>query len=167
MGQDTDVAAGTGELRVEDDLILTNLNVADRWEAIDELASLLLEKGYVRDTYLERVKEREREFPTGLPTEPVGVAIPHAEVEHCIKPAIAVAILANPISWIEMATNDSVLDVQVVLALAITEPDRQVKFLQRAMDFFTGGENLTQLVSLQAQGSEAIRRLLSEGLVDG
>lgn len=166
MGQDTEVAARAGELRVEDDLILTNLGVADRWQAIDELASLLLEKGYVRDTYLERVKEREREFPTGLPTEPVGVAIPHAEVEHCIKPAIAVAILTEPIPWIEMATNDSVLDVQVVLALAITEPDKQVKFLQRAMDFFTGGENLTQLVSLQAQGSEAIRRLLSEGLID-
>jgi galactitol PTS system EIIA component len=151
-------------LAIESDLIETDMEVSDRWEAIDRLAALLRAKGYVRETFCEKVKEREREFPTALPTSPVSVAIPHTSVEHCVRPAIAVGVLKRPIPWIEMATIDHVLDAQVVLLLSITEPEKQVRFLQRVVDFFTSADNLTRL--LMHEGVENVRHILVEGVGD-
>ena len=156
--------AGDSRLAIESDLIETDTEVADRWEAIDRLAALLRAKGYVRETFCEKVIEREKEFPTALPTNPVAVAIPHTHVEHCILPAIAVGILRHPIPWVEMATLDHVLDAQVVLLLSITEPQKQVRFLQRVVDFFTSVDNLTNL--LKHDDIESVKKLLIEGLGD-
>ena len=151
-------------LAIESDLIETDMEVGNCWEAIDRLAALLRAKGYVRETYCEKVIEREKEFPTALPTSPVAVAIPHTHAEHCIRPAIAVGILKQPIPWIEMATLDHVLDAQVVLLLSITEPEKQVRFLQQVVDFFTSADNLTRL--LRHDDVESVKKLLTEGLGD-
>ena len=40
-------------------------------------ADELYKTGYVKESYGASVAERERDFPTGLPTEPYGIAIPH------------------------------------------------------------------------------------------
>jgi PTS system galactitol-specific IIA component len=149
-------------LKIESDLILTDLVVTDRWEAIDRLSELLLKKGYVTDQYAAKTKEREEGFPTALPTEPVGVAIPHTWAEFCIEPAVAVAILKEPIPWIEMGTKDKLRDVQIVLALSITQPEKQVHFLKTIIDFFVKPENIENL--LNNNGVVTIQKVLAEGL---
>ncbi len=151
-------------LAIETDLIVTGMEAKDRWEAITALAAILKAKDYVRETFCDKVMEREREFPTALPTSPVAVAIPHTWVEHCIRPAVAVGILKRPIPWIEMATLDHVLDAQVVLLLSITEPEKQVRFLQKVVDFFTSADNLTTLLTYREV--ESVKKLLEEGLGD-
>ena len=153
----------TPSMTIEDDLILCDLEVADCWEAIDRLSTLLLTKGYVRESFPEKVKERERGFPTALPTKPVAVAIPHTWAEHCLQPAIAVGILRTTIPWIEMGTTDRQQEVQIVLLLSITEPEAQVHFLRKVIDFFVLPENIQKLI--QSDGVSTIRRALKEGLI--
>jgi PTS system galactitol-specific IIA component len=149
-------------LKIEPDLILTDLSVADRWEAIDRLSELLVGKGYVTDQYAAKTKEREEGFPTALPTEPVGVAIPHTWAEFCNEPAVAVAILSEPIPWIEMGTKDKLRDVQIVLALSITQPEKQVHFLKVIIDYFVKPENIKNL--LDNNGVKDIQERLVKGL---
>lgn len=153
----------TPAMIIEDDLILADLEVADRWEAIDRLAALLLEKGYVRESFAEKTKERERGFPTALPTQPVAVAIPHTWAEHCLTPAIAVGILRHTIPWIEMGTNDRTQQVQIVLLLSITEPEAQVHFLRKVIDFFVQPQNIEKLV--HSESVSTVSRALQEGLL--
>jgi PTS system galactitol-specific IIA component len=150
------------ELKIEADLILTDLHVVDRWEAIDTLSELLLKKGYVTDEFAEKSKERERGFPTALPTKPTAVAIPHTWAEYCIDPAIAVGILDEPIPWIEMGTKDRLQDVQIVLLLSITEPKKQVHFLRTVIDYFVVEENIQNL--LASNGVIEIQEMLVKGL---
>jgi len=156
------VSTNDAKLNLTNDLIMTDLDVADKWGAIDKLSELLLAKGYVRDEYAAKVKEREDGFPTALPTTPFAVAIPHTWVEHCIEPAVAVGILRNPVKWLEMGSNDKELDVQIVLLLSITQPEAQVHFLRQLIDFFTVAENLEKLIN--NTGVDSVREILKSGL---
>jgi len=76
-------------------LILSNLAAASKEEVIDRLASLLQQRGCVGPEFRQKVWERERLGNTSL----LGVAIPHAEPAQTIRPAVAIAQLAQPLEW--------------------------------------------------------------------
>ncbi len=94
------------ESLIPQEFVLVGLDASDKSEAIQLLANLFLHEGYVKDTYIDAVLTREKEFPTGLRTMDVHVAIPHCDVGHCLKPGIAVGILLAPAQFIEMAKFD-------------------------------------------------------------
>jgi PTS system galactitol-specific IIA component len=121
---------------VHPDLVMVGLEAKDKEEVVRTLANLLLEKGYVKESYADAVLAREKLFPTGLPTQDVHVAIPHTDVEHCIKPAIAIAVLKQPVEFFEMATLDKVVHPEIVFLLSIVRPKDQVEWLQRLVTLF-------------------------------
>lgn len=52
---------------------------------------------------LPAIKQREKLYPTALPTHPYVVALPHTDTEHVIRPFICVTRLYHEITWHEMA----------------------------------------------------------------
>jgi PTS system galactitol-specific IIA component len=77
---------------------------------------------------------RELTFPTGLPTLPFAVAIPHADPDHVNSSAVAVGCLRSPVKFSQMGTDGSAqLDVHVVFLLAIKEREKQVGIIQQLM----------------------------------
>jgi 5'-methylthioadenosine phosphorylase len=82
----------------------------------------------------EAVLAREAEFPTGLPTEPIGVAIPHADVEHVVTTTVALATLARPVVFHQMGGEDhDTVAVSIIVMLAVAEPKAQVAYLSRVI----------------------------------
>ena len=130
---------------IPSEFVLTGLEASDKSEAIHALATLFINKGYVKDSFVDAVLLREEKFPTGLRTLDVHVAIPHCDIEHCIKPGIAVSVLSSPVRFTEMATNDQFVDVEIIFLLAITEPDQQVVWLARLVTLFQTKGFLTML----------------------
>ncbi|WP_051330869.1 sigma 54-interacting transcriptional regulator [Aneurinibacillus terranovensis] len=65
-------------------------------EIIEKLGALLIEQGYVKDTFLQKVWEREELGPTYINDM---FAIPHADLSQTLKPAIAIAKLHYPVKW--------------------------------------------------------------------
>lgn len=67
---------------IQEEYILTNLHAADKWEALDQLATFLYQSHDCRNMPLAELKrsvmEREREISTGIGD---GLAIPHAIIE--------------------------------------------------------------------------------------
>jgi PTS system galactitol-specific IIA component len=118
------------------DLVVLGLEAKDSTEAIQKLASLLHFKGYVKDSYVNAVLEREKKFPTGLIFEDGQIALPHTDAEHCINPAIAVGILKQPVDFFEMATLDSVVHTDLIFLLSIKVPEDQVEWLARLVNLF-------------------------------
>ncbi|MDA1372777.1 MAG: PTS sugar transporter subunit IIA [Proteobacteria bacterium] len=112
-------------------MVLFGLEASDKAEGVRSLAALFVEKEYVKDTYADAVLQREEVFPTGLRMVDLHVAIPHCNVEHCIKAGIAVSVLSSPVKFVEMATNNQVVDTEIVFLLAIPEPKQQVFWLSR------------------------------------
>lgn len=100
-------------------------------EAIRSLTGLLVETGHVSPAFAEDVWARERTYPTGLPTQPMAVALPHADPDHINRSGIAVGMLAKPVPFGQMGTDGSiVLRVGIVFLLAIKEREKQVQLLQ-------------------------------------
>ena len=66
---------------IDKNLIVKGGSFQNYEEAIKFGGRLLYENGYVDSGYTDSVLEREAQFPTGLPTQGVPMAIPHTGSE--------------------------------------------------------------------------------------
>ncbi len=113
----------------KEDLIEIGLEVENQQEIINHLGGILFNKGYVDNSFCEAVIEREKEFATGLPVEPFGVAIPHTDANHVKNSAVAIGILAHPIPFGVMG-GEGEIDVEIVFLMAIKDCVSQIAMLQ-------------------------------------
>ncbi|MEE9513853.1 MAG: PTS sugar transporter subunit IIA [Anaerolineales bacterium] len=131
---------------VNEDLIIKPLEASSSEDAIRILGARLFESGYVRDTYVDAVLEREKVFATGLPTPEIQVAIPHTDIEHVIRPAIAVGVLQDTVEFVEMGNPDGIVNVSIVCMLAVNQSDSLVSLLQNLVGIFQDPAVLHQIV---------------------
>lgn len=146
--------------------IISRLNVtADSQEALfDLLSDQLLKEDYVYPTYREAIKNRESEFPTGLITTSVGVAIPHTDPVHVKKNAIVIVTLANPIRFHEMGGGEGdFVNVECVFAILLNNSDKQMKLLMDFMNIFRNREDMYCLRNVQSteEAARILRRYIS------
>jgi len=136
-----------GSILFDSDMVVVGQPFPDPEAVIADLAGRLAARGCVGPGFLEAVKDRETRFPTGLPTQPVGVAIPHTDPEYCLRPGLAVAVLPQPVPWRAMGTEQDLVDVRVVFLLALPA-QKHVNFLSQLVQLFQSPDALTQLISL-------------------
>lgn len=103
----------------------------DKNELLSKMSSVLIAEGFVEKSYQKAVIAREEEFPTGLPTKGISVAIPHTDSIHVKHEGLLVGVLEQPISFEVMASHHDYVDVEIVFMLAIKEPNNQVVMLQK------------------------------------
>lgn len=117
------------------DLIFTDLDVKTSDDVFETIGGVLTEKGYTKDTYVQALKDREKEYPTGLNIDGVGVAIPHTPVDFVNQSATAIGVLKNPVTFIEMGMDDDEVPVRLVFMLAVVDPNAHI-------------DELTQIVAI-------------------
>jgi galactitol PTS system EIIA component len=127
---DGDVGAPGAEPRVVAALSLVRPPLSSAAEVLQAVAALALEHGFVAPSFGDALVAREASHPTGLPT-PVPVAIPHTDVEHVVRPALAAVLLDPPVPFGEMGGVGEDVDVRLVVVLMVTDPSRQVGLLSR------------------------------------
>ncbi len=118
---------------LSEDLILVGEKAASPKEVLNKLAGLLGERGYVKDSFLQALLDREEAYPTGLQTSVTGVAIPHTDTAHVVKPALAIATLDSPVSFRAMDNPQKEIPVELIIVMAIKEPAMQLEALQKIM----------------------------------
>lgn len=111
-------------------LSLVRPPVSTATDVLEAVAALALERGFVRPSFTQALVDRERDHPTGLPT-PVPVAIPHADTEHVLRPALAAVLLDPPVPFGEMGGAGGDVAVRLAVVLMVTDPARQVGLLSR------------------------------------
>lgn len=128
-------------------------------DIVQQLARPLVEDGHVVGDFAEHVLAREAEFPTGLPTEPVGVAIPHTDHRHVRHNAFALGILPQAVAFADMGGEPEPVAVRVVFLLALGESNKQLNVLGWIMELIQDGEFMQSLLSLS---SAEIHQTISE-----
>jgi len=123
-------------------LIILDLNCKTSEEVIRQLGQIIEDRALVKAGFVQSILDREKEYPTGLPTGGVAVAIPHTNANYVLKSAIITAILANPVPFCNMADPDESLPIRIVFMLAIKEPAFQVVWLKQLMEFLRKPEQL-------------------------
>lgn len=130
-------------------------------EVIRHLFEKLYSFRYVKESYLEAVLDREKVYPTGLPLAKMCVAIPHTDSEHVLKPSVAISILDKPITFSMMGSPNTKIEVEIVLMLAISNPQNQILMLQRLMDVFQN-EQLMEAIKNAKQEEEVVNLLINQ-----
>jgi PTS system galactitol-specific IIA component len=134
------MSAAVGGLRITEDLMFLDpvLPAGTGGDAAPEDVLLLLGRaveaaGCVRPGYDRALVERERQYPTGLPTVPQPVAVAHTDVAWVIRSAVALARLREPVMFRNMAQPEQRLPVRIVLLLAIESGGAHTDALARAV----------------------------------
>lgn len=132
---------------IDEKLVLVDSTAKTDMEILDELSELLFREGYIKESYKQAVKDREKSFPTGLAIEEdFGIAIPHADREHVNKIGMACATLKNPVKFRHMGgTDKDIVEVSLVCMLAIDDSQKHMETLAKLMDLFSDHEKLEKI----------------------
>lgn len=115
---------------------------AKDWEeAIRLCGKALVEKGYVDQTFVDGCVEREKEYPTGLPSA-IPVAIPHVQSDGIRENSICILRLKNPVIFYRMDSCDEYIKIEMVFNLAIKNTNEHLEYLQKLMGFVMDKEKL-------------------------
>ncbi|MDQ0430749.1 PTS system galactitol-specific IIA component [Planomicrobium stackebrandtii] len=140
-------------MRIEEELAIIELEADSKEQVLQLLGSRLIDQGYVKEGFIESILKREVAYPTGLPTEPFGVAIPHTDGDMVHRSTVAFASLKKPVQFLMMGTDDKLVDVQLIFMLALKSPDDQLEMLQKLMGLIQDPEMVSKLVRIESVGA--------------
>jgi len=143
-------------------VVKANLKAGSSEEVIKMLGNLLLSEGYVKETYVDAVLERERILPTGLIIDGINVAIPHTDSTHVNETMISLATLNKIVKFNSMTDPEKEVDVNIVFLLAVKDPKEQVNALRKLMAIFKNKEILTNMKN--AKDSQHLTHILTTSL---
>ena len=90
-----------------------------RDDVLREMADYLVKRGAVKDSYGDAVIQRENTYPTGIPAEPIAVAIPHSDRNLVLNTTILVAKLVQNAELIQkIAGAGSAEEIQTLVSAA-------------------------------------------------
>lgn len=145
------------------DLIFFDIDADDSTTLLKQMSKKLVEKGYVKNSFVQAVIEREKKYPTGLPTLGVRVALPHTDSKHVIKSRIAIANLKKPVVFKEMGNGIRNVSVELVFMLAIHHPKEQIEVLKKLMNIFSKYEVLLSIK--EAKDASEVINILEKQII--
>ena len=122
--------------QLREDLILMNMDCSNSNDVFDQLGGTLVKKGFCKESYVDALKTRERDYPTGVDMEGVCFAMPHTDRTHVNEMAIAVGIPKEDVSFMHMGTTDQEVKARLILMLAVTDPNAHIDTLQCLIGLF-------------------------------
>jgi len=126
--------------------LFVRLDAADKIDLLTKMGSHLLEQGYVKNSFVTAISEREMRYPTGLSGHGFGIAWPHVDSAHIIRPGIAVASLRQSVPFQMMGSPEETVDVRLVFMLLIKNPDEQVLWLRPLLELVKDQDLMQTLV---------------------
>lgn len=133
----------------DENLVINNLDVNSKEEALEYLSKILINNNIVKKEYLSKILEREVEYPTGLELGNINVAIPHTDSVYVNKGKILFAVLKNPIKFKKMDNPDVDIEVSIILMLAVSEPKAQIEILQKIFSFIQNQKLLLDIIKIK------------------
>jgi len=135
------------DLLCENVLVFRDLEFSTSTEVLNFLSSKLYERGYVKKEYQIAIIEREKIYPTGLPSRDIKVAIPHATHTLVNKAALSVGILKTPVEFRSMGDSNIKLNVQIIIMLALKEPHGHIEMLKKIVKLIKNPEILKSIIN--------------------
>lgn len=132
---------------LDKELCLFQLEVKNQAELFKIMSEQLVKNGCVKDSFLEGIINREKEFPTALEINQIGFAIPHTDSIHVNNSQICFASLKEPLVFYDMTNKEREIPVSLVFMLAMSQPHEQIDTLQNLVNLFQNQERVQELLS--------------------
>ncbi|ATO51183.1 MULTISPECIES: PTS sugar transporter subunit IIA [Brevibacillus] len=112
---------------------------------LEIMAKSLWSKGFVHESYVNAVKDREKHYPTGLELADVHVAIPHTDACHVKQQTIALGVVKQGTKFHCMADASKTISVKLIIMLAIEKSEAHLEMLEEIMTFIQDASRLEAL----------------------
>lgn len=145
---------------LDENLILLNIESSNSSDVLEFMGNKFINNGYCKDSFINALKEREEEYPTGINIDGLGVAMPHTNVNHVNKSTVGIGVLKKPIKFIHMGTDDEEVDVRVIFMLAVKDPNAHLEKIQTILTVIQD-KNILEKIIL-AKNKEEIISLIKE-----
>jgi galactitol PTS system EIIA component len=149
-------------LVIDENIIARKLRFDNSTDVIKEMGTRLTKAGLVNDQFINAVINREKEYPTGLPTK-IPVSLCHTDPQYVLKSFLTLATLEKPIAFHEMGNPTVVQNVKIVFVLGVKEKKEQVSVLKNIMNLLHN-ENLLKSICDSKSTSE-IKEILIENII--
>ena len=106
---------------IKKDCIIGKIDVSSKEEALEIMAKKLFTLGYVKESFVRAIQDREVNYPSGLPMEDLKIAIPHTDAEHVNQSVICFARLTNPVEFSVMGEPSIKIPVKLISMFALKE----------------------------------------------
>lgn len=130
-------------------------------KVFEKVAAHLQALGFVNEGYLKGITTREKQFPTGLITQHLNIALPHSDPEYIEKPFVYIARLKNEVKVKQMGDSQE-MGVKNLFFLGIKDPKGQVGLLQAFMELFMKEEFVTAF--MQEEDKMKIYQLFTQNI---
>lgn len=151
----------TDDILIRRELIRYHSRQASVEGIFREAFETLLEKGYVKETYLDALIARERAHPTALALENINIAIPHADPAHVKKGGIMTVSLEEPVVFHHML-DGSAVEVEYVFFLILTNGNSHLEALSRLMAMMQKKEAVERIRNCRSE--EALYEALTDSI---
>lgn len=135
----------------KESLIFSELVMSSREDVLDYMSNKLKDEGYVTKHFIDGVKSREKEFPTGLKLGYIGCAIPHSEKEFVNKPAVSICVLKDEVLFKNMENPYEDISVKIVFMLAINNSEQQLSILQEVIGLIQSEETINKIIKAKSE----------------
>ncbi len=143
---------------VLDNISSLHFNDELTWQQLlTKMSSEAIQKGWAKSGFTEAIIERESKFATGLHAS-IDIAIPHADAEWTVEPAMVTAVLDKPVAFNPMGGEGDLVQAQFVFMLVIPDANAHIDFLQ-AIAGFIENEDLMKNLSESKDISQLISYL--------
>jgi len=141
-----------------DKVVLLDAAMPDKETALATVADQLLASGAVKESYKPALLQREIDFPTGLATESIGIAMPHTDAEHVNYDQIGVMRLAEPVTFQQMGDGQEI-QAKFIFMLALKEAHAQLDMLQKLVALIQDADKMAALA--QAADADGVIAILA------
>ncbi|MDC7227277.1 MAG: PTS sugar transporter subunit IIA [Spirochaetales bacterium] len=153
-------------MKIEDilktDCILCNVDASDKETALKIMAEKLYSLGYVKESYIQAIQDREANYPSGLPMEDLKIAIPHTDADHVNQSIICFARLPENVEFSVMGAPEEKIPVRLISMFALKEKKKIGDLLETLITTYQDNEVLKAL--LDAENETQIYNILHENV---
>ncbi len=142
-------------------LISLEIEGENEEKVFENVAAHLEKLGFVNEGYLNGITARERQFPTGMITQHLNIALPHSDPEYVDKPFVYIARLKDEVTVKQMGDSQK-MGVKNLFFLGIKDPKGQVGLLQAFMELFMKEEFVAAF--MQEQEEEKIYQMFVQNI---
>lgn len=113
-------------------------------QLLTKMSGEAIKNGWAKEGFTDAILTREEKFATGLHAS-IDIAIPHADAEWTIEPAMVTATLDTPVAFNPMGGEGDQVQAQFVFMLVIPDANAHIDFLQAIAGYIEDEELLKGL----------------------
>ncbi len=128
-----------------EETIFLDIKADNEIELFKVISDNLKSKGFVKDSYLQGLINREKNYPTGLKLEKYGVAIPHTDTEHIEKEFVAIVRPLPPVFFTLMDDDEEKDSMDICFFIGLKDSKKSTDILVKLMELI---QNESLILSL-------------------